>query len=98
MAGRRRTEGVPGGPSGILDDQQSSNVSTRGAMKKYFEGHITSLKREKGFLYFEVEDQAIVRHATILGDAYSWATLEDNSLAEYLFTEEPSFDGPTSDE
>ena len=40
----------------------------------------------------------IIRHATVFGHEYSWAILKDNHPDDYLFTEDPTFEGPSQND
>ncbi|QQP98179.1 hypothetical protein [Lysobacter enzymogenes] len=53
-----------------------------------------SISSGKGFFYFEALDGEIVRHASVFGSGYSWARLKNSYPPDYLFTCDPSFDGP----
>lgn len=64
----------------------------------FYKSEILSDDRKWGWFYFEVRDQEIVRHATVVEKNYRWADWQGSSHPDYMFTEAPDFDGPGEDE
>ena len=73
-------------------------MNTTDGKVEFYKSETFSRDGKWGWFYFEVREQEIVRHATVIGGTYRWADWQGSSHADYMFTEAPDFDEPSEEE